>query len=205
MKMTSGSCRIALRIPLAKRFGVHANLTLPELALVFFKEVFDGVFNGDDAQGHRFIEPLQQGASGRAFALAGGARYEQQPARFLDQSRHRRRQLQVVQFGNLLRHDPERESLCALLLVEIGAIADLLAKEAQVQLVLLLDALINGVGEGLAQEAHDLLVGWRRELSRGNPQELAIDAISEAVVGLRVEVGGWLFGAPVQQFAERSR
>jgi len=63
--------------------------------------------------------------------------------------------------------------------------------------VLLLDALKNGAREGLAQEAQDLLVGRRRELRRGNPQELAIDPIREAAVGLRVEVGGWLFGTLV--------
>jgi len=71
--------------------------------------------------------------------------------------------------------------------------------------VLLLDALKNGAGEGLPQQAQDLLVGRRRELRRGNPQELAINAISEAAVGLRMEVGGGLFGAPIQQFAQRSR
>jgi len=46
---------------------------LLELALIFDEKVLDGIFDGDDAQGERLVEPLEQRTNGRALALAGRA------------------------------------------------------------------------------------------------------------------------------------
>jgi len=68
--------------------------------------------------------------------------------------------------------------------------------------VLLFDAFKNGTRESLPQDPHKFLVGGDRELLRGDAHKLAIDAISEAAVGLPVDVCSLLFGAPIQQFAK---
>ena len=91
-----------------------------------------------------------------------------------------------------------------MLLIEISAITDPFTNKAQVHLVLLFYALKDGAGESLPQDSHNLLVSRGRELVLGNPLKLAIDAISEAVVGLRVKVCGVLLGAPIQQFSQGS-
>jgi len=91
-----------------------------------------------------------------------------------------------------------------LLLAEISAISHLLAKKAQVCLTLLFDPFNDRARESLSENRQDLLVRRDWELLWGNPQQLAINPVSVAAIGLRVEIGGLLLGAPGQQFAKGS-
>ena len=185
-----------------KGVRIHAHLALLELAQLFLEQVFDGVLDGDDAQGNGFIEPLEQRAGGGALALAGGAGDQQQSARLPHQVRHRGRQFQGVQLRDLLRHHAERKGLCPLLLAEIGAVAQRPAHKAEIEFMLPGDLLADGGRKGLPQHFLDVLMGGNRKDFGGDPLKCAVRAIRIPAPGLRVEVGGVLLSAPVEQPAQ---
>ena len=183
---------------IGKGGGIDADLALLELGLVILEHVLDGIFNRDDAQGLGLVDVLDQGAQGRALALASRTGRQNDAARFLDQLGQGLGQLQVLEFQPLLGNGPEREGLQALLLAEIGPIPLASAVEAQVHFELLLDPRHGRRREVLRQHRHELVsVRRRKELGR-DAAEFAVDANAGRFIGLDVQVGRGLLLAPIE-------
>ena len=182
-----------------ERVRVDPDFPLLELALVFDEEVFDRVLDGDDPERGGFVEPLEQRADGGALALAGGARHEKQAAGFLDEVGQARRQTEIRQLWDSLRHDAEGKRLGALLFAERGPVAQPVAEEAEIHLVLVLDAVADRGGERRAEHGHDIVVGRGGEHVGRDAKEASVHAIGVAAVRLGVQIRRGLTHAPVQQ------
>jgi hypothetical protein len=70
-----------------ERVRINSHLALLELAVIFFEQILDRVFDRDDAQLRGFVELLQQGTSRRALSLPGRSGDKDKTARLSYKSR----------------------------------------------------------------------------------------------------------------------
>ena len=175
-----------------------------ELRLVIIEDVFDGILNGNDAHGGGFIDLLDEGAQGGALALAGGAGYEDETARFFDEVSERFGKVQFFELLPMLGNDAKRERLGAFLFAEVGAVTLEAVIKTQVCFALAADCLDQFGRKIFRERIEDGLFGERMESVFWNALQFTLHADDQGLTGLNVKIGGAASLAPLEQLTEPS-
>ena len=120
-RMTSGSCRSALRSACANERRVDRDLALVDDRLVVPMEVLDRILDRHDVRRARRVDVVDHRGERRALAAAGRAGDEDQPALLLGDLLEDGRQAEVVDRPDAERDDAQDDADRAALLEDVAA------------------------------------------------------------------------------------
>ena len=197
---TSGSSRSAARSAFEKRVRVGVQLALVDHALLVRVQVLDRVLDRDDVLVALAVDLVDHRRERRRLARAGRPGHQHQAARLVAELRDHRRQAQVLEAADLVGDRAVGGGHRAALHEDVGAEAgQALDAEAEVELQVLLEAVLLRVGEHAVGELLGLHGGQRRQVQRA---QLAVDADLRRRVGGDVQVGPPHLGHRLEQLVQ---
>ena len=167
--------------------GVRVQLALVDHALLVRVQVLDRVLDRDHVLVALVVDLVEHRRERRRLAGAGGPGHQHQAARLVADGGDHRGQAQLLEVADLVGDRAVDGGHRAALHEDVGAEArQALDAEAEVELEVLLEAVLLRVGQHAVGELLGLDRGQRRQVQR--PQ-LAVDADLGRRVGGDVEVG----------------